>query len=489
MLVGVHLEYGEVGPIVMSGALGLLMAFLAYGQSDSSSEHAAVSRFRPQQYAGVVNEAAWPLDGAHGLAGWIYDEEEGVPDMNSMKSLGMAYSRCLCLGVLALLGECVEDYQLGESASEILGYAEGMPGEELGASVLPWEESDGAHRIIVGKPGAHSDAGALAVYSLPNLKKVLEVRAPGSQRLGESSLLLPWELRGGHPPSEVLFCGAPAWETAGEPTRAGAGKVFFWSADALDGEPRVLQGQHAGDLFGAALAGITGSDGQSILLVGSPGFRPSGDAEDVPVGRIVGYRAGTSTPVLEVTGDHGSTRIGATVQAISDVDGDGWQDFATSANREIRVISSRSGAVLHRIEYRQWFAEVLPRPSGRPSGCVYVLFTSLEKEPRARLVIFDAEAGRPVMETSCEASEGLVADDHVVMWSRSSGICLLGPDGERTSLVPASAFPAVEPDDMHRPMDGGAIGPDGLLLVADPYVAQRAGRVIAMRRKGPETAR
>ena len=32
VFIGVHAKYGEIGSIVMSGALGLLMAFIAYGR-------------------------------------------------------------------------------------------------------------------------------------------------------------------------------------------------------------------------------------------------------------------------------------------------------------------------------------------------------------------------------------------------------------------------------------------------------------------------
>ena len=32
VFIGVHLKYREVGPIIMSGVLGLLMAFIAYGR-------------------------------------------------------------------------------------------------------------------------------------------------------------------------------------------------------------------------------------------------------------------------------------------------------------------------------------------------------------------------------------------------------------------------------------------------------------------------
>ena len=32
VFIGVHTKYGEVAPIVMSGVLGLLMAFIAYGR-------------------------------------------------------------------------------------------------------------------------------------------------------------------------------------------------------------------------------------------------------------------------------------------------------------------------------------------------------------------------------------------------------------------------------------------------------------------------
>jgi hypothetical protein len=32
VFIGVHVKYGEVAPIVMSGVLGLVMAFIAYGR-------------------------------------------------------------------------------------------------------------------------------------------------------------------------------------------------------------------------------------------------------------------------------------------------------------------------------------------------------------------------------------------------------------------------------------------------------------------------
>ena len=32
VFIGVHVKYGEVTPIIMSGVLGLLMAFIAYGR-------------------------------------------------------------------------------------------------------------------------------------------------------------------------------------------------------------------------------------------------------------------------------------------------------------------------------------------------------------------------------------------------------------------------------------------------------------------------
>ncbi len=33
VFIGVHLKYGEIAPIIMSGVLGLLMAFIAYGRA------------------------------------------------------------------------------------------------------------------------------------------------------------------------------------------------------------------------------------------------------------------------------------------------------------------------------------------------------------------------------------------------------------------------------------------------------------------------
>jgi hypothetical protein len=32
VFIGVHIKYGEIAPVIMSGVLGLLMAFIAYGR-------------------------------------------------------------------------------------------------------------------------------------------------------------------------------------------------------------------------------------------------------------------------------------------------------------------------------------------------------------------------------------------------------------------------------------------------------------------------
>jgi hypothetical protein len=32
VFIGVHVKYGEITPIIMSGVLGILMAFIAYGR-------------------------------------------------------------------------------------------------------------------------------------------------------------------------------------------------------------------------------------------------------------------------------------------------------------------------------------------------------------------------------------------------------------------------------------------------------------------------
>ena len=36
VFIGVHVKYREITPIIMSGVLGLLMAFIAYGRSSLS---------------------------------------------------------------------------------------------------------------------------------------------------------------------------------------------------------------------------------------------------------------------------------------------------------------------------------------------------------------------------------------------------------------------------------------------------------------------
>ncbi len=120
----------------------------------------------------------------------------------------------------------------------------------------------------------------------------------------------------------------------------------------------TLTGQFGGDDFGTAVAnaGDVDGDGVNDILVGAPDFVSTGghDSGSTP-GFVEVHSGATGALLLHVDGDVAGDMFGASVSAVNDIDGDGIEDFAVGAHGfdgaasnggMVRMLSGASGATL-----------------------------------------------------------------------------------------------------------------------------------------------
>ncbi|MCI0585658.1 MAG: VCBS repeat-containing protein [Planctomycetes bacterium] len=116
----------------------------------------------------------------------------------------------------------------------------------------------------------------------------------------------------------------------------------------------TLTGVSIGDQYGAAVAGTGDVDGDGVpdLLVGIPGADPGGLTN---AGELA-LRSGVGGAIIwTIPGGAANERLGQSVAALGDVDGDGIDDvaaqapgpFTTGAIGSVRVFSTATGALLY----------------------------------------------------------------------------------------------------------------------------------------------
>lgn len=110
-------------------------------------------------------------------------------------------------------------------------------------------------------------------------------------------------------------------------------------------------GRHPAADFGHALAGIGDVDGDGFddFVVGAPGNGRAGEAAGSAY--VLSGRRGKT--IYRFDGSAPGERLGYSVAAAGDVDGDRWPDFVISApalgSGRVDVYSGRDGSVLHRL--------------------------------------------------------------------------------------------------------------------------------------------
>lgn len=111
----------------------------------------------------------------------------------------------------------------------------------------------------------------------------------------------------------------------------GQGRVsIYLGGPSFGSTPNLtIQGEAAGDLFGASVADIgdVNGDGFGDFAVGSPGYA-SGKGK---VYVFLGGPSPSTTPALAFTGNAAGDLFGSAISAAGDVNGDGFPDFAVGS--------------------------------------------------------------------------------------------------------------------------------------------------------------
>lgn len=196
-----------------------------------------------------------------------------------------------------------------------LWHADGQPGDQLGIGVESAGDvnHDGIPDVIASAPGG----GYAKVYSGRNGSVLLTLRAeaPGDQFGRHASGLGDVN----HDGYDDVIVGAPANAAGGK----GAGRAYVFSGK--DGSVLLtLTGEHAGDAFGASVAGAT-SAGHVTIIVGAPG---AGAAKH---GRAYVYDALNTTPHFVADADATGAAFAAMFVSVpGDLNGDGVPDVYVS---------------------------------------------------------------------------------------------------------------------------------------------------------------
>lgn len=232
----------------------------------------------------------------------------------------------------------VEFWERNGSTLQLRRRATGTnPGDRYGARVA-YSQAGFSQRIVCfTAPGANGGAGRIERRSTPRgpftgLRLDLVWRFDGTQSgegLGESVAISPGTgaMSG---IDQIVIVGAPGWNGPGTliPARD-AGRVMV-----LDSRAGTLIREHRGTLpggnFGAAVAGLTDVNGDGIddYAISEPGYdvRVSGGLVLQDAGRVLIHSGATGTLINTIEGATAGMRFGSTLATGGDVDGDGTGD-------------------------------------------------------------------------------------------------------------------------------------------------------------------
>ena len=269
---------------------------------------------RPEDFADPFVEPVhvlreWDGEAANDQFGWIARnigdvDGDGVPDVvTSAPTSGAA-------------GESAgRVYVYSTKTGALLWHADGAPNAQLGTGLEGAGDTnhDGIPDVIASAPGA----GEAFVYSGRDGRMLLTLRAEHASDGFGRHVSTTGDIDGdGY--ADVIV-GAPQNSANGN----AAGRAYVYSG--RDGHVLLtLTGEHAGDRFGAAVAGYT-DERHRFLVVGAPGAGPGGH------GRVFVYTSLSSKPAFAIDPDDTGNALGAMFVSIpGDMDGDGVPDVYAS---------------------------------------------------------------------------------------------------------------------------------------------------------------
>ncbi len=321
----------------------------------------------------------------------------GAPDadVNGMADAGAAYVYSGEDGHIL--------YQIQGSASD----------DRLGGSVGILDDitGDGQDEFVVGVPGkdiggtgssaALQDAGAVYVYSGADGSPLYTINGTGAgDRLG-GSVGFEGEVSGGDE-EENFIVGAPGTDVDG---MADAGAAYVYSGS--DGQLIYqIKGTSAGDRLGGSVGFVGDVDGsnEEDFMVGAPykDVTAAGTAATlIDAGAAYVYSGGNGSLLYEITGTGSGDRLGGTVGASSDINGDDRDDFYAGAPDAdpnglvdagtVTVYSGRDGRLLFRADGSS---------AGDHLGSSAAMFESVEGGPVHLLI------GAPNVDAGAELDAG-----------------------------------------------------------------------------------
>ncbi len=212
--------------------------------------------------------------------------------------------------------------------------------------------NDGANDLLVGAPGyLDRDVSPGRAYVLSGVDQSVILEFKGEYE---------WPLEGrsfgavldgvgdldadGH---DDVVIGDPEYREANRPLVRGAAFVF----SGRTGDLRFkLVGPDPLDYFASAVAGVgdTDGDGRPDIAIGAPGS--DGDETDPATdrGRFIVYSGRTGAVLLETTGLNSHDRLGASIDAAGDLDGDGYADLIVGAPSRFGVGAGSALVVMGR---------------------------------------------------------------------------------------------------------------------------------------------
>ncbi|MBO2010351.1 FG-GAP-like repeat-containing protein [Hymenobacter negativus] len=224
--------------------------------------------------------------------------------------------------------------------SSVYALGSGNADGQMGTSVagLGDVNGDGYDDIGFGMPLLFSNAGGFYVYLGRTTLgftggAALSLGGSGTEALG-SAIAGAGDVNGDGYADFMI--GAPGSGTA-------SGTVRFYSGGSTLSFVSLTRGT-ASDRFGASLtsAGDTNGDGYADFLIGAPGVSSGAGAAHYYLGSSTSITAATN-PTTMLTGTTAGDAFGQSLSGASDVNGDGYADFAVGAPG----VSSNTGRVYY----------------------------------------------------------------------------------------------------------------------------------------------